>query len=278
MSAAGKALFLIAGSGVYPRLVLEGARAAGVGRVVVAGFEGETDRELAARADEAVWLRVGQLGALVRAARESGCGEALMAGQIAPGNLFRLRPDWRALMLLARLKERNAESLFGAVAGELEAAGVRVLPATTYMEAHVAGKGHLGGPGLKARQWEDVRFGFRIAKETSRMDIGQSVVVKNGTVLAVEAFEGTDACVKRGGELSGGGGAVLVKVSKPGQDLRFDVPVVGERTLRVAKESGVGVVAVEAGRCLLLDRPRVLEEAERLGVAVCGVGEEGVPG
>lgn len=262
-------LFLIAGSGGYPALVLREARAAGVRRVVMAAFEGETAPELAAQADEVNWMRVGQLGRLLEAARRSGARHALMAGQIAPRHLFDLRPDFPALMLLARLKTRNAETLFGELARQLEQAGVEVLPATTFLEAHVATPGHIAGPKLKPRILEDLEFGFSIAKETSRMDIGQSVVVRQGTVLAVEAFEGTDACMRRGGEL-GRRKAVLVKVSKPGQDMRFDVPVVGTRTLEVAKDCGIIAIGVEAGRTLLLDRPAVERACE--GVALYGLG------
>lgn len=263
-------LFLIAGSGDYPRLVLEGARAAGVGRISVAAFEGETNPGLADVADAIAWMRVGQLARLTEAARASGAGQAIMAGQIAPSNLFNLRPDFRALVLLARLPERNAETLFGAVAAELERAGVQLLPATTFMENHLAGVGHLAGPRPKPRLVEDLKFGLRIAKETSRLDIGQTVVVRNGTVLAVEAFEGTNEAIRRGGAL-GRGGAAAVKVSKPGQDMRFDVPVVGTRTLEVAAEAGVTAMGVESGSTILLDRPRVEAMAAEKRITIYGL-------
>jgi DUF1009 family protein len=264
------ALFLIAGSGLYPRLVLQGARAAGVPRIALAAFQGETDPTLAAEADSVVWLKVGQLGKLLQAAQQAACPQALMAGQLAPSNLFNLRPDFRALVILARLKQRNAETLFGAVAAELDRVGVSVLPATTYMEAHLATEGTMAGPRLKPRHREDLEYGFRIAKEVSRLDIGQTVVVKNGTVLAVEGFEGTNECLRRGGAL-GRGDATMVKVSKPDQDLRFDVPVIGEITLTTASEAGLRRLGVEAGRCLLLNRPAVLRRANDLGLTLYGI-------
>jgi DUF1009 family protein len=263
-------LFLIAGSGLYPRLVLRGARAAGVPRVAVAAFHGETDPALADEADSVVWLKVGQLGKLIQTAREAACPSAIMAGQLAPSNLFQLRPDFRALVILARLRERNAETLFGAVADELARVSVAVLPATTYMEEHLASPGVMAGPRLKPRHRQDLDYGFRIAKEVSRLDIGQTVVVKNGTVLAVEGFEGTNDCLLRGGTL-GRGDATMVKVSKPAQDLRFDVPVIGEVTLQTAHEAGLRRLGVEAGRCLLLDRPAVLRRADALSLTLYGI-------
>lgn len=263
-------LFLIAGSGLYPRLVLRGARAAGVPRIALAAFSGETDSALAHEADSVAWLKVGQLGKLLQAAREAACPTALMAGQLAPSNLFQLRPDFRALVILARLKERNAETLFGAVASELSRIQVAVLPATTYMEEHLATPGVMAGPRLKPRHREEFDYGFRLAKEVSRLDIGQTVVVKNGTVLAVEGFEGTNECLRRGGAL-GRGDATMVKVSKPAQDLRFDVPVIGEITLQTAHEAGLRRIGVEAGRCLLLDRSAVLRRADALGLTLYGI-------
>jgi len=265
-----ESLFLIAGSGEYPRLVVESARAAGVRRISLASFEGETSPDLEALADEVFRMKVGQLGKLLDAARKSGARDALMAGQIAPGNLFNLRPDLRALVLLARLKERNAETLFGAVASELASAGVPLLPATAFLEQHIAGKGHLAGPRLKPRHIADLEFGFRIAKESSRLDIGQTVVVKNGTVLAVEAFEGTNEAIRRGGAL-GRTASTMVKVSKPGQDMRFDVPVVGTKTLETASNAKIHAIGVEAGATLLLDLPKVAKTADTLGITIYGL-------
>jgi hypothetical protein len=167
-------LFLIAGSGDYPRLVIEGARKVGVTRIAMAVFEGETDPTLAAMVDVTFPMRVGQLGKLLEAARESGATRALMAGQITPSHLFNLRPDFKALVLLAKLKERNAESLFGAVGAEMTKVGVNLISATTFLDDHLATLGLIAGPRLKPRHIEDLDYGFRIAKETSRLDIGQT--------------------------------------------------------------------------------------------------------
>lgn len=262
-------LFLIAGSGDYPRLVIEGARKVGVTRIAMAVFEGETDPTLAAMVDVTFPMRVGQLSKLLEAARESGATRALMAGQITPSHLFNLRPDFKALVLLAKLKERNAESLFGAVGAEMTKVGVNLISATTFLDDHLATLGLIAGPRLKPRHVEDLDYGFRIAKETSRLDIGQTVVVKNGTVLAVEAFEGTNEAIRRGGKL-GKGAATLVKVSKPNQDMRFDVPVVGTKTLEVAAEAGIRVIGVEAGSTILLNRPKVCALAESLAITIYG--------
>jgi len=263
-------LFLIAGNGSYPRLAAKGARAAGVTRIEAAAFEGETDPALAGFVDEVHWMRVGQLGRLVTAAKKSGATASMMAGQIAPGNLFDLRPDFHALLLLAKLKERNAETLFGTIAGELEKAGVPLLIATTFLEDHLANEGLIAGPKPKDRLLEDISYGLGIAKEVSRLDIGQTVVVKKGTVLAVEGFDGTDATIRRGGEL-GKGEAVVVKVSKPRQDMRFDVPVIGPRTLETAASVGVTAIAMEAGRTLFLDKDLVHSLATQHSITLWGI-------
>ncbi|MDQ6862180.1 MAG: UDP-2,3-diacylglucosamine diphosphatase LpxI [Verrucomicrobiota bacterium] len=260
-------LGLIAGNGLYPRLLAESAHRAGVARVVAAAFTGETDPKLEPLVDQIEWMRVGQLGRLVNYFSGAGVRHAIMAGQIAPKNLFDLRPDMKALLALARMKHRNAESLFGAVADELAKAGIELLPATTFMDDFLAPAGLIAGRALSRREAADVEFGFAIAKEVSRLDIGQTVVVKGGTVLAVEAFEGTNEALKRGGALARSG-AVMVKVSKPNHDLRFDVPVIGPATIATAGEVKARVVAIEAGRTLVLELGELKEIARRLGVSV----------
>lgn len=260
---------LIAGSGVYPKLFAEAARKAGVRRLAAACFEGETDPALAALVDECEWMRVGQLGRLVKFFKDRRIPLAVMAGQIAPKNLFDLRPDIKAILLLSRLRERNAESIFGAIAGELAQAGVTLAPATTFLEHLLAPKGHIAGRHPRRSELEDIAFGLRIAKEISRLDIGQTVLVREGTVLAVEAFEGTNEAIRRGGAL-GKGAAVMVKVSKPDQDMRFDVPVIGLRTIETAAEAGVSVIAVEAGKTLLLEREKLAEAARRSAITLWG--------
>ena len=263
-------LGIIAGSGVYPASMAAGARSAGVVGIAVAAFVDETDPSLEAGVDAWEWLKVGQLGKLSRFFQRQGVKHAVMCGQIAPKNLFALSPDFRLLMMLARLKERNAETLFGGIADELAKDGIILLPATSFMEDHLPAAGHLCGPVRKAKELLDVEFGLRIARETSRLDIGQTVVVRRGTVLAVEAFEGTNECIKRGGAM-GKGKATVIKVSKPQQDLRFDVPVVGPLTIEAAGAAGILVVAIEAGRTLLLEKEATARMCERLGVTLVAI-------
>lgn len=248
------------------------ARSAGVSRISVAAFHNETNPELADLVEEIEWMRVGQLGKMLRFLTATGATHAVMSGQIHPKNLFDLRPDLKALIVLGKLKRRNAESIFGAIAEEMRLAGVTLLSATTFMDESLAGRGLIAGPKLSRREEEDVRYGFTIAKETSRLDIGQTVVVKGGTVLAVEAFEGTNAAMKRGGEL-GRKDAVMVKVSKPNQDFRFDVPVIGPLTLDAARESRIRVLGIEAGRTLLLERDLLEKRAAEARISIVGLGD-----
>ncbi len=263
------ALGIIAGSGVYPLLLADAARVAGVKKIILAAFTDETSPDVTNRADQIEWLRVGQLGKLLNFFREAKVRHAIMAGQIAPGNLFSLRPDFKAMFLLARLKQRNAESIFGAIADQLAEIGVELLPATTFLDHLIALHGQIAGPKLKEREEEDIAFGFAIARQLSALDVGQTIVVKNGTVLAVEAFEGTNEAIRRGG-LLGKKNAIVIKVTKPNQDMRFDVPVIGTETLRVADEAKVCAIAVEAGRTLLLEKAALLDLAERLKISLVG--------
>jgi len=262
-------LGIIAGNGVYPFLIARAARQSGVTAIHVAAFENETRPELADHADSIEWMRVGQLSRLMRFFEKAGVRQAIMAGQIAPKNLFDLRPDFRVLTILSSLKRRNAETLFGAVGDELAKIGINLLPATTYLEDSLANEGLIAGPKPKKRFVDDIAFGFEIAKELSKLDIGQTVVVRNGTVLAVEAFEGTNEAIQRGARL-GKSGAIVVKVAKPNQDFRFDVPVIGCQTLEVASAAGIKVIAVEAGRTLLLDKEAVKVLAEEKQVTIYG--------
>lgn len=260
---------IIAGNGIYPETFVRAARAKSPGvRLVAAAFHDETDPALSDEVEAIEWLRVGQLGKLIRFFRKQGAEEAVMVGQIAPKNLFDLRPDLRTLMMLARIKERNAESLFGGIADELRKDGVELLPATTFLEDLLPEPGPVCGPPLKKRQLEDAAFGFRIAKETSRLDIGQTVVVRHGTVLAVEAFEGTNQCIRRGGEMGRGRDVMLVKVSKPNQDFRFDVPVVGPKTIETCAAAGVQAITLEARRTLLLEKHAIEKLCAEHGVSV----------
>jgi DUF1009 family protein len=260
-------LGIIAGNGVYPRLLADAARKAGVKKIIAAAFTNETDPEITQHVDLIEWMRVGQLNRLLKFFRDQKIHHAIMAGQIAPKNLFDLRPDLKALMLLGKLKQRNAESIFAAIADELAKVGVDLLPAASFLENSLASIGLIAGPKLSRREEEDVALGWKIAKEITRLDIGQTIIVKNGTILAVEAFEGTNDTIRRGGALARKD-AVMIKVPKPNQDVRFDVPVIGVETIRVAAEVKLRVIAVEAGRTLFLERDAIIELANRANISI----------
>ena len=227
----------------------------------------ETDPALVQRVDQIEWMRVGQLSRLLKFFRDQNIHYAIMAGQIAPKNLFDLHPDWKALLVLAKLKQRNAETIFAAIADELAKVDVDLLPATTFLEDSLASAGLIAGPKLSGREEEDVDFGWKIAKEIARLDIGQTVIVKNGTIVAVEALEGTNDAIKRGGTLARKG-CVMVKVAKPHQDMRFDVPVIGIETIRAAVEVELRVIAIEAGKTLLLERNAIVDLAAREKISI----------
>jgi DUF1009 family protein len=266
---------IIAGSRSLPLLFAKQARALGVKRLVAVAFENETDPALVSLVDDVVWLRVGQLSKLISAFTDRGIQRCVMLGQIAPKNLFDLRPDLRAMSVMLRLKEKNAHTIFGAIADELGKDGVELIEASPWLEPLMPGVGFRLGAELSDAQSEDVRFGFRVAKEVSRLEIGQLVVVKNGTVLAVEGFEGTDKCLARGGELAGkDGGAVAVKVAKERHDMRFDVPCVGPRTLETCAAAGISVLALEAGKTLVLDEDEVVAVARKKRVTLVTCSSE----
>jgi DUF1009 family protein len=262
-------LGIIAGNGVYPRLLADAARKAGVKKIIAAAFTSETDPALEQHVDVLEWMRVGQLNRLLKFFRVQDIHDAIMAGQIAPKNLFDLRPDWKALMLLGKLKQRNAESIFAAIAHELANVDVDLLPATTFLEDSLAPSGLIAGPKLSRQEEADVDLGWKTAKEIARLDIGQTIIVKNGTVVAVEALEGTNDAIRRGSELAREG-AVMVKVAKPKQDTRFDVPVIGLETIRIAAEARLRVIAIEAEKTLLLDRDAIVDLANRSKISIVG--------
>jgi DUF1009 family protein len=272
VTAAVETLGLIAGNRSLPLLFARQARAMGVKQLVAVGFESETDPALVPLVDELIWLKVGQLSKLIRSFKDRGVQHCVMVGQIAPRNLFDLRPDLRAMSLLLRLKEKNAHTIFGAIAEELLKEGVELIEATPWLEPLMPGPGYAVGPRISDEQRADVAFGHRIAKEVSRLEIGQSVVVRNGAVLAVEGFEGTDACLLRGGQLAGkAGGAVAVKVAKLKHDMRFDIPCIGPKTIQTCVEARIAVLAVEAGKTLLLEQTEVEKLAARNRVALTTV-------
>src|SRR5215471_13276588 len=250
-----ESLGIIAGNRSLPLVFAQQARRLGVKRLVAVAFDGETQPELASLVDEIVWLKVGQLAKLTGAFTDRGIKQCIMAGQIAPRHLYDLRPDLRAMSVLFRLKEKNAHTVFGAIADELKKDGVELIEAIPWLKPLMPGAGFQLGPEPTSEQRADVEFGFRMAKEISRLEIGQTVVVKGGTVLAAEGFEGTDKCLKRGGELAGReGGAVAVKVARENHDLRFDIPCVGPQTLEKCAASRIHVLAFEAGKSLLLEQ------------------------
>jgi UDP-2,3-diacylglucosamine hydrolase len=254
-------LGIIAGNRTLPLLMARQARQMGAQRIVAVAFENETDPELAKLVDAITWIRVGQLSKMIQGLTDQGVKRCVMVGQIAPKNLFDLRPDLRAMSLLFKIKERNAHSLFTAIGNELQKDGVELVSAVPWLEPLMPRAGFHLGPKLTDTQKTDLSFAYRIAKETSRLEIGQTVVVKEGTVLAVEAFEGTDKCLARGGELAGkSGGAVAMKVAKEDHDMRFDIPCVGPQTIQTCGETGVAVLGLETGKTLLLEQ----QEMERL--------------
>jgi UDP-2,3-diacylglucosamine hydrolase len=266
-------LGIIAGNRSLPLTFAKQARQSGVKRLVAVAFEGETDPGLASLVDEIVWLKVGQLSKMIAAFAGRGIKRCVMAGQIAPKNLFDIRPDLRALAVLLRLKERNAHTVFGAIADELKKDGIELIEATPWFRPLMPAPDFRLGPKLSDAQQADVDFGFRLAKEVSRLEIGQTVVVKDGTVLAVEAFEGTDKCLARGGELAAGrGGAVAVKVAREKHDFRFDIPCLGPQTLETCAAGRISVLAFEAGRTLLLEPEACEQLARKNKIAVVAVG------
>jgi UDP-2,3-diacylglucosamine hydrolase len=266
-------LGLLAGNRSLPLVFAKQARSLGVKRLVAVAFEGETDPALAEWVDDIVWLKVGQLSKMIAAFTDRGVTRCVMAGQIAPKHLYDLRPDLRAMALLFRLKEKNAHTIFGAIADELREDGVELIEATPWLKPLMPSSGFQLGPKISDAQRVDVEFGFHIAKEVSRLEIGQTVVVKAGSVLAVEAFEGTDPCLARGGGLAGrDGGAVAVKVAKENHDLRFDIPCLGPQTIEACVAARISILAFEAGKSLLLEQETCKNLADNHRVSVITVG------
>lgn len=265
---------LIAGNGRFPLLFARSAAARGASVVAVA-HRGETLPELeqavSASGGRLHWIYVGQLNRLIRIFKEAGVKQVVMAGGIKKTRLFlNTRPDLRTLRLLRQVAHRHDDALLRAVARELEAEGLQVGECTLYLSHLLADKGVMTRRHPTSEEWEDIRFGWEAVKEIGRLDIGQCVVVKQKVVLAVEAVEGTDEAIRRGGRLCQTA-AVVVKASKPHQDLRFDVPAVGPSTLDAMQEVKAAVLALEAGRTLILDREAVLEKADKLKISLVGL-------
>lgn len=264
-----QALGVVAGQGRYPALLVEQLRAAGI-TVRLIAFEDETDPALVDTfsAKERAHIKVGQVGHMLKAMQSLELGYAIMAGQITPKKLFRgLHPDLKAVRLLAGLKARNAETIFGALVTEVERIGVRLLDARAFLDAHLATPGQM----TKATftDADALNQGVRLANACAELAIGQGVVVSEGTTLAVEAFEGTDAMLRRAGSF-GAKAMLYVKTLKPGQDTRFDVPVFGMQTVEVMREAGIGAAALKTGDVLMLDKPDVIALADRYRIALLG--------
>jgi DUF1009 family protein len=261
---------LIAGQGRYPALISEQARAAGVPLRLIA-MEGETAPELQntfAEADRAL-IKVGQIGALLKALKRFDAGYAIMAGQVSPRRLFSgLHPDLKALAILATLKRRNAETIFGAIAHEIESIGVHLLDARAFIDQHLASPGPMTRKKIGI-DGEYISHGLHIARECARLDIGQGCVVRKGTVLAVEAYEGTDEMIRRAGTLRTDE-CLYVKTVKARQDYRFDVPCFGLKTLESLDQANIRAAVLEAGRVILIDKPAVLRRADELAIALHG--------
>jgi hypothetical protein len=261
---------LIAGNGRLPLLFARAAREKGL-EVVAVAHRGETDPALASEVARLTWVRVGQVGRIQKAFLDAGVRQAAMAGGIGRVRaLAEARPDLGAVRIISRLRSFRDDALLRAVAADFEARGITIIAPTDFLGEVLCPEGHLAGPRLHPAQEKDVALGREVAVLLGQADVGQTVVVHNGHVLALEAVEGTDETIRRGGKL-GGKGAVVVKRCKPQQDLRFDLPAVGPRTLDVMREVGARVLALEVGRTVLLDAPALFAGAEAAGITVVGV-------
>ena len=266
----GQPIGLIAGKGSYPQITAERIRAAGL-PVRLVSFYGETEDALIENfpADEHCQIKVGQLGKLLKSLKKMHCGYALMAGQLTPKRLFHgLHPDLKALKILNSLKRKNAETIFGAIASEIEALGIYMLDARSFLDDQLASEGLMTSGKLKAES-DYIDHGIQIAKGISELDIGQGCVVRKGTVLAVEAYEGTDPMLQRAGTFKTDG-LIFVKTVKRNQDYRFDVPVFGARTLEMMHSSGIQTAVLEAGRVIMLNKEKLLQDAAKKKIELLG--------
>jgi DUF1009 family protein len=261
---------LIAGNGTFPLLFATEARRRGY-RVVAVAHRGETPEAIDNEADEVTWVRVGQLGRMLKAFKKAGIQRAVMAGGINKvRSLADVRPDLRGIRFLGRAVGMGDDALLRQLAAEFEGEGIHIVPSTLFLERMLAREGLMAGPPLSKTAREDVELGRRVMAALGPLDIGQGVVVERGLVLAIEAIEGTDAAVRRAGAL-GRGGAVVVKMAKRGQDMRFDVPAVGPTTIETMREAKASVLALEAGRTLILEEDKVLAAADAAGVTLWGM-------
>ena len=267
---ASKPIALIAGQGQYPILLAQRARAAGIDlRLIELGGETPTELVNDFKPEQRATVKVGQVGKLLKELKKLDAGYAVMVGQVTPGKLFRgLHPDLKAIRMLAGLDRKNAETIFGAIGDEIENADVHLLDARVFMDEDLADEGVM----VKGKDKIDpqhLEHGIEIARENTRLDVGQGVVVSRGTVLAIEAFEGTNAMIERAGSF-GAKNCLFVKLGKPEQDTRFDVPVFGLHTLQAMTKAGIGTAALQRGAVLLLDKPKLLSEAKKLRIGIRG--------
>jgi UDP-2,3-diacylglucosamine hydrolase len=262
---------LIAGNGRFPFLVVEGARRAGVS-LAVAAIREETDptieRIVAEAGGSLVWVGIGQLGRMIRFFKREGVGQAIMAGQVKHVQIFSgALPDVRMLRMLVGLPRRNTDALIGGVAAELARDGIELIDSTHFLQDLLPAEGRLTRRGPDSREQGDIEYGLEVAREIARLDLGQTIVVRSRACVAVEAMEGTDACIRRAGELARGR-LTVVKVAKPNQDMRFDVPVVGVPTIQTMLEAGATCLCLTAGKTLMFDRGEMVRLADRHRVCV----------
>lgn len=267
------AIGLIAGGGQFPLLFTQAAKKQGR-RVVAVAHTNETDAELETLADVTRWVKLGQLGKIIKYFKREGVRETVFAGTITKTRIFKdVLPDIKGLTLWNKIDSRLDDAILRAVADALEQEGIKVIASTCYLDHLFFPQGVLTKKKPDEKQWEDIRFGWSMARQIGKLDIGQCVVVLDRSVLAVEAIEGTDAAIRRGGKLAGSG-AVVVKLKKPDQDFRFDLPATGEQTIQTIDEVKGAVLAVEAGQSLLFDRHAMIRAADKAGLVVVGLTED----
>ncbi len=264
---------VIAGGGQFPRLFIDAARDSGKEPIVI-GFKGETAEDVVTAVDKYCWVKLGQLGKVINFFKKNNVAEAVFLGTITKTRMFRdVFFDFKGLSLWKRIDKRNDDAILRAIADVLEDEGIAIVESTKYLTKLLFPQGVLTKKKPSAKQKEDIKIGWKVAKEIGRLDIGQCVVVRDRTVLAVESIEGTDATILRGGEL-GREKVVIVKVHKPGQDFRFDLPATGKKTIETIKRVKGAVLAVEAGKSLLFDAEAVIAAANKNGIVVVGIFED----
>ncbi len=258
---------IIAGNGKFPFIFAQEAKKGGKELVIIA-LKGEADRKIEEVGDKVYWINIGNLGELIKTLKEENIKEAVMVGQVKHTRLFtEIKLDFQAIKLLGKIKNKKTDSILGAVAQELEKEGIKLLNSTLFLSSLLPKKGVLTRSHPTGEEEKDIKFGFEIAKRIAELDIGQTVIVKNRCVLAVEALEGTNECIFRGSQL-GREGVVVVKVSKPEQDMRFDVPVIGRKTIEVLIEAKASVLAIEENKTLIFDREEVIFLADKANISV----------